>query len=59
MDVIEVLKNNNVRLSTGTRWLTWYDDSWCVMKQEYYQRVQEVLLTDNLDEALKALIEEK
>ena len=57
IDILELLKTGNSRLSCGNRWLYWENDGWIVRENSHGVTTRVVYCGERLDEALKVLKE--
>ena len=56
MKIEDYLKEENVRLTNGNKWLVWDIDEWVVREHKYGQRgVTIIYRGNNLNKALKSL----
>lgn len=56
MNLIEFLKEGNVRVATGECWLFWYAEEWVVMQHKYMAKKNTTLYRgSSLEEAVEAL----
>ncbi len=59
MNIIEALKTNDIRLSSGPsgKWLVWSNDVWEVYSWQHNQKTSRLVIkTEDEDEAIKNLL---
>ena len=58
MTIKEALKEHNIEVRNGKRWLVWDKDNWAVFERPYGARTSQVLVqTADEEEAVACLIE--
>ncbi len=50
MKIIEALKNENIRISNGDKWLVWWHDKWTVCYRPYGAKKTRVILESEHEE---------
>lgn len=58
MDIIEALKQEDIRVSNVRRWLVWCESvkAWVVYEHAYAKRTEQLVVTEDEEEAIKWLL---
>ena len=60
MKIIDALKNENIRLSAGDKWLYWDNGLWIVRTKKRYSRNSIILIeTENEEKAVNVLLNDE